>query len=92
MTSFIVLIWISIIVLISHLTCTKSKIEVVAYLVAQWVSIWAVLYEAGSMKQQNILKRTFRILAFITFILYMLVISYSYLSVNFGLYPLENLF
>jgi hypothetical protein len=92
MTSFIVLVWISIIILISHLACTKSKIEVIAYLVAQWISIWAVLYEAGSMKQQSALKKFFRILAFVTFIFYMLVISYSHLSINFGLYPLEDLF
>lgn len=92
MTSFIVLIWISVTILISHLACTKSKIEVIAYLIAQWASIWAVLYEAGSTGQQSTLKKPFRILAFATFILYMLIASYSQLSASFGLYPLENFF
>ena len=92
MISLLVLIWISIVILISHLTCDKSKIEAVAFLVAQWVSIWAVLYEAGSIGQQGKLKKAFRVSAFVVFISYMLIISYLTLSRHFGFKSLEDLF
>jgi hypothetical protein len=91
MTSLVILIWISLVILVSFTINGGSKIEIIAYLIAQWVSIWAVLYEAGSLKQGRF-KRFFRILTFISFIFYMLIISYSILSRKFNINPLEDIF
>lgn len=84
MTSLFVLIWISLTILILHSTNTGSKIEAIGYLTAQWVSIWAVLYEAGSIEKGRF-KRLFRISTFVVFILYMLIITYLLLSRHFNI-------